>query len=201
MTEELNENRETQSGKEVITETTTRTITTKDGVEFSIYIYTNDVIELTEEQFIHLAATVLRRKADYIVKDGVDIASLTTEQVQSVLNEITGIIGKSLNPLEDNLINISQHISRDHATNTRELIRRGWYRDSILEVYNDIVNVIRESTNVRKAILKFDSHKQECLPNFTFTVIGVKVNGEQGEVSIAFIEDDTDKLILAVTII
>jgi hypothetical protein len=176
-----------------------RTITTKDGVTFTIY--TDDVIGLTEEQFNHLAATVLRRKADYIVKDGVDITSLTTEQVQTVLNEISKIISDSINPLEDNLISISRHISTDHAANISELRKRGWYRDTVLELYNDIVNVIRESTYVRKVIIKFNPQKKECMPKFTFTVVGEKLNGEQGEVSIAFIEDNDGKLILAVTII
>jgi len=173
-------------------------VTTKDGIIFSIVV--NDVIDLTEEQFNNLASTVLRRKAEYIIKDGVDIASLTQEQIQNVLSEIEFIIGDSLDPLEDNLINISQHIIRDHATNVELLKKRGWYRDDIYDVYDDIVNVIRKAMNVRKAIIKFHPTKRECLPKFTFTIIGVKVDGEQGEVSIAFIEDD-NRLILAVTII
>lgn len=179
--------------------TSSRTVTTKDGLVFTVH--TRDVIKLTAEQFNHLATTVLKRKAAYIVKDGVDIAALTTGQVQAVLNEIRNVIGESIDPLADSLISISRHIAHDHARNTAQLTRRGWYRDSILELYKDIVNVIKESTHVRKAILKFNPFNLRSYPTFTFTVAGVKVNGEQGEVAIAFSEDDANKIIIAVTII
>lgn len=173
-------------------------VTTKDGIEFTLS--TNDIIELTEEQFNDLAITVLRRRASYIVKDGVDIASLTNTQVSEILREINVRIGDSSDPLEDSLIRISEHIQDDHASNPITLMKRGWYRDTITEVYDDIVSVIKEANHVRKAIIKFDDTTHETRPKFTFTVIGVKVNGDQGEVSIAFIEDAHD-LILAVTII
>jgi hypothetical protein len=173
-------------------------ITTSDGIKFTVK--TNDIIELTEDQFNDLAATVLRRKSQYIIKSGVDIASLEADQVSEVLNKISEIIGDSQNPLEDNLIRMSSHISDEHALNTDLLKKRKWYRDSIDELYGDIVNVIKEANHVRKAKIKFSGYKNESLKVFTYTVVGVKINGDDGEVSIAFINDDTD-LILAVTIV
>lgn len=176
----------------------TNTIKTSDGFEFTID--TKDVIELTEDQFNSLAATVLRRKAKYIRKDGVDIASLTSEQVQAVIQEISKRVGDSENPIKDNLVKISDHIISDHATKPVTLKKRGWFRDTINEVYDDIASVIKEVKHVRKAIVKFHPTKEKAIPKFTFTVLGLKVNGDEGEVAIAFIEDDGD-LILAVTII
>ncbi|MNC78075.1 hypothetical protein D3C75_1302020 [compost metagenome] len=77
---------------------------------------------------------------------------------------------------------------------------RGWYRDSVQELYDDIVSVIKESKTVEKAKLKIHTKKKQSLPKFTFTILGVKVNGEDGRVSIAFMEDQ-EGLILAVTIL
>lgn len=173
-------------------------VTTKDGIEF--IVSTDDVIDLTEEQFNDLAVNVLRKKAEYIRKDGVDIASLTQEQIYIVLDEIKVRLGDSKDPLGENLIRISDHIIDDHASNPSVLQSRGWYRDDIQEVYDDIVSVIKESQTVRKAKIKFLKKKEQSGPKFTFTVIGIKVDGEEGQVSIAFIED-SDGLILAVTII
>lgn len=175
----------------------TQKVVTKDGVEFTVT--TNDILELTEEQFNHLAVTVLRRKAEYIRKDGVDIATLTPDQIYNVLNEITVRLKDSENPLGDNLIQISKHIQDDHVYNHELLKKRGWYRDTIQEIYDDIVSVIKEAHDVRKAIIKFHPSKDTTIPKFTFTVLGVKTCGEAGEVSIAFI--DSDEFILAVTII
>jgi hypothetical protein len=175
-----------------------RKVLTSDGIEF--IISTSDVIELTEKQFNNLAAIVLRRKSEYIRKDGVDIATLNSDQINDILLEIDRRIGDVENPLEQNLINISNHISDDHAVNPGELRRRGWYRDTIQELYDDIVSVIKEAHNVRKAKIKFNKTENKTLPTFTYTILGVKVNGDEGEVSIAFIEDNDD-LILAVTII
>jgi Glu-tRNA(Gln) amidotransferase subunit E-like FAD-binding protein len=183
---------------EILMKTVSQKITTSDGIEFTVS--TNDVVDLTEQQFNNLAATVLRRKAAYIRKDGVDIASLTKEQVDTVISEIYKRISGSEDPFKDDLIRISDHIIDDHASKPETLKKRGWYRDEIQEVYDDIINVIKEVYNVRKAIVKFHKSKGETLPKFTFTIIGIKVNGEEGEVSIAFIEDSTD-FVLAVTII
>ncbi|WP_410514123.1 hypothetical protein PaeBR_06885 [Paenibacillus sp. BR2-3] len=173
-------------------------VTTKDRIEF--LVSTDDVIELTEEQFNTLAVNVLRKKAEYIRKDGVDIASLTQDQINDILDEIKFRVGDSEDPLGENLIRISEHILDDHATKPEVLQKRGWYRDDIQEVYDDIVSVIKESQTVRKAKIKFLLNKEQTSPKFTFTVIGIKVNGDEGQVSIAFIEDP-NSLILAVTII
>lgn len=174
------------------------TVQTKDGFTFTVY--TNDVIQLTEQQFQEVAANVMKRKAAYIVKNGVDIVALTTEQVQSVLEEIHSRIGVSKNPLQDDLIRISEHIVSDHGTNPDELKRRGWYRDRVEDIYEDIVSVIRAAENVRKAKLKFRKLHSDTAEKFTFTILGVKVDGEEGSVSIAFIED-RKRRILVVTIL
>ncbi|WP_340031206.1 hypothetical protein NSQ20_26305 [Paenibacillus sp. FSL K6-1122] len=173
-------------------------VTTRDGIEFTVS--TDDVIELTEEQFNALALNVLRKKAEYIRKDGVDIASLNQDQISNVLSEIKGRLDQSDDPLGENLIRLSEHITDDHALNPDLLQKRGWYRDSVQELYDDIINVIKQADDVRKAKLKFHKIKEQSMPTFTFTVIGIKVDGSQGEVSIAFIKDDSG-LILAVTII
>ncbi|MDT9720790.1 hypothetical protein QVE09_17875 [Paenibacillus sp. ClWae2A] len=173
-------------------------VTTRDGIEFTVS--TDDVIELTEKQFNALALNVLRKKAEYIRKDGVDIASLNQDQISNVLSEIKGRLDQSDDPLGENLIRLSEHITDDHALNPNLLQKRGWYRDSVQELYDDIINVIKQADDVRKAKLKFHKIKEQSMPTFTFTVIGIKVDGSQGEVSIAFIKDDSG-LILAVTII
>ncbi len=192
---------ESNSLGELIEESVIQTpqeVVTCDGIEF--LICTNDVIELTEEQFNKLALTVLKRKAEYIRKDGVDIATLNSEQINNIINEIHNIIGDSNDPLKDNLIRISSHIADEHACNTEELEKRGWYRNTIQELYDDIVNVIKKANDVRKAKLKFRTNENKSYQKFTFTIIGIKINGDLGEVVIAFMEDNNE-LILAVTII
>lgn len=173
-------------------------IKTKDGIEFTVT--TNDVITLTSDQFNELAATVIRRKASYIVKDGVDIVSLNEDQIAAVLAEIKDRTSNSEDPLKDDLIRISGHIIKDHSTNPKELERRGWYRDTVDEIFADIVSVIRAARDVQKAKVGFDASTQSTIDTFTFTVLGVKINGEEGRVSIAFVEDGHD-LVLAVTIV
>jgi len=147
------------------------TVRTKDGFTFTVS--TNDVIQLTEQQFQEVAANVMKRKA---------------------------VHGVSKNPLQDDLIRISEHIVNDHGTNPDELKRRGWYRDRVEDIYEDIVSVIQAAENVRKAKLKFRQTYLDTAEKFTFTILGVKVDGEEGSISIAFIEDQKRR-ILAVTIL
>jgi len=91
-------------------------------------------------------------------------------------------------------------VTKDHSTNPKELERRGWYRDTVDEIFADIVSVIRATRDVQKAKVGFDASTQSTIDTFTFTVLGVKINGEEGRVSIAFVEDGHD-LVLAVTIV
>lgn len=173
-------------------------VTTSDGIEFSIV--TNDVIALTSDQFNDIVSKAVRRKADYIVLDGIDILPLTPDQVTSVLSTINSIIGESTDPIGDNLIRLSSHVASDHATNPELMQKRGWYRATVDEVYADIVSVIKKANQVQKAKLKFDPLTNQTIEKFTFTVLGLKVNGDKGRLTIAFLEDKQD-FIFVVTIL
>lgn len=187
--------------KEVASEVShvaSRTVTSQDGITYTIE--THDIIELNEEQYKNIKDGVLRKDAEDIEKSGVDIYSLTSEQVAIVLDEIKSLIGDSKNPLNEDIIRISRHISRDHAQNPRELERRNWKRETLEALLDDIENVVKEAFEVVKAKLKFSDTSKKSFPTFTFTILGLKVNEEQGKVSVAFIKNQESN-ILVVTII
>jgi hypothetical protein len=129
--------------------------TTSDGIEFSIV--TNDVIELTESQFDEIVAKVVRMKARYVVKDGIDISELTIEQANAVMEKIKIIIGDSENPIADRLVALSEHVKEDRLSNTEALLKRGWYRDTIEEIQADIAHVIKHVREIQKAKLHFNA--------------------------------------------
>jgi hypothetical protein len=73
-------------------------------------------------------------------------------------------------------------------------------RKTVDEVYNDIVSVIKKANQVQKAKLKFDSSTNQSLEKFTFTILGLKVDGNHGRLTIAFLQDKQD-FVMVVTIL
>jgi hypothetical protein len=172
--------------------------TTSDGIEFSIV--TNDVIELTEAQFDEIVTRVVRWKASYVINSGIDITTLTEEQANAVMNIINCIVGKSENPIAEKLVVLSDHVFNERMNNDDVLHKRGWFRDSADEIQADIANVVKNVREVQKAKLQFNPSKLRSREKFTFTILGLKVNGEDGRLSIVLMEDDRD-FVLVVTIL
>lgn len=173
-------------------------VTTKDNVTFTIV--TNDIIEISEDQYNKLVEVIDKRPSKAIRSGGVDILPLEPGQVEKVLEEIRLRLGDSVNPLADNLLRLDGHIIDEHANDPDLLKKRGWYREHIKDMYSDIVSVVQKCIHVRKATLKFKKSINTSQPRFSFTLVGAKVNGDQGDLSVCFL-DNGGKHVLALTIL
>ncbi|XOT26485.1 hypothetical protein ACLQ7P_17155 [Bacillus subtilis subsp. subtilis] len=173
-------------------------VQTKDGVSY--VIETEDIISLTEEQFNQVKSEVLKRTSSSVEKNGVDIKTLTHEQVEAILDEILNIVGNSENPFADGLINLSGHVQFDHMNNPSLLKDRGWYHEDNDEIRKEIVSAVKEAFDVEKAKLKFNPKTKKTKPTFTFTILGYKRNKDKGKLSVVVIKDSEDS-VLVVTIL
>lgn len=129
-------------------------VQTKDGVSY--VIETEDIINLTEEQFKQVESEVLKRTSSSVEEKGVDIKTLTHEQIEAILGEILNIVGESENPFAEGLIDLSAHVEFDHMNNPRLLKHRGWYHEDNDEIRKEIESAVKEAFDVEKAKLKFN---------------------------------------------
>ncbi|WP_144498338.1 hypothetical protein [Bacillus pumilus] len=195
-----NENTDSSNltSREILVQKPQREIVSKDGITYTIE--TSDVINITENQFNEIKSAASKVNSKILENSGLDIKYLEQDQIADVMEKVKEVIGDSESPIAEDKIFIAKHVSNDHAQNSSVLKDRNWPSDDYDELLDDIESVIKELYEVEKAKIKFDAKSKMTIPSFTFTILGYKMNSERGRISIAFVGNEQDA-ILVVTIL